>query len=71
MIATQGANIVLTGGISGRPMAIFAQNVVKTIAGCPELEIKEIVNQYLNNTLSTGENSCNDEHHHCHGHHHK
>lgn len=51
-------------------MAIFVQNGVKIVTGCPELEIEEIVNQYLNNTLSTGENSCIGEHHHCHGHHH-
>ena len=32
-IATQGANIILAGGMGGRPMAIFAQNGVKVIAG--------------------------------------
>ena len=69
-IATQGANVVLAGGMGERPMAIFAQNGVKIVAGCPELEIEEIVNQYLNNTLSMGENSCIGEHHHCQGHHH-
>lgn len=70
-IASQGANVVLAGGMGGRPMAIFAQNGVKIIAGCPELGIEEVVNQYLNDTLLTGENSCGGEHHHCHGHHHE
>ena len=69
-IATQGANIILEGGIGGRPMAIFAQNGVKVIAGCPELEIETVVNQFLNDSLTTGENSCGVEHHHCHGHNH-
>ena len=69
-IATQGANIVLAGGMGGRPMAIFAQNGVKIVAGCPELEIETVVNQYMNNTLSVGENACGGEHHHCHGHNH-
>ena len=69
--ASQGANVVLAGGMGGRPMAIFAQNGVKIIAGCPELGIEEVVKQYLNNTLLTGENSCGGEHHHCHGHHHE
>ena len=69
-IASQGANLVLAGGMGGRPMAIFAQNGVKIVAGCPELGIEEVVNQYLNDTLLTGENSCGGEHHHCHGHHH-
>ena len=69
-IATQGANIILAGGMGGRPMAIFAQNGVKVIAGCPELEIKTVVNQFLNDSLALGENSCGGEHHHCHGHNH-
>lgn len=69
-IATQGANIILAGGMGGRPMAIFAQNGVKVIAGCPELEIETIVNQFLNDSLALGENSCGGEHHHCHGHNH-
>lgn len=69
-IATQGANVVLAGGMGGRPMAIFAQNGVKVIAGCPELEIETIVNQFLNDSLALGENSCGGEHHHCHGHNH-
>lgn len=69
-IATQGANVVLAGGMGGRPMAIFAQNGVKVIAGCPELEIETVVNQFLNDNLALGENSCGGEHHHCHGHNH-
>ena len=69
-IASQGANIVLAGGMGGRPMAIFAQNGVKIVAGCPELGIEEVVTKFLNNTLVTGENACGGEHHHCHGHHH-
>lgn len=68
-IASQGANIVLAGGMGGRPMAIFAQNGVKIVAGCPELDIEEVVTNFLNNTLVTGENACGGEHHHCHGHH--
>ena len=68
-IASQGANIVLAGGMGGRPMAIFAQNGVKIVAGCPELDIEEVVTKFLNNTLVTGENACGGEHHHCHGHH--
>ncbi len=69
-IATQGANVVLAGGMGGRPMAIFAQNGVKVIAGCPELEIETVVNQFLNDSLALGKNSCGGEHHHCHGHNH-
>lgn len=69
-LATQGANVVLAGGMGVRPMAIFAQNGVKIVAGCPELDIEEVVTKFLNDTLVTGENACGGEHHHCHGHQH-
>lgn len=69
-IATQGANIVLAGGMGARPMAIFAQNGVQIVAGCPELEIETVINQYLNQNLVTGDNTCGKEHHHCHNHQH-
>ena len=68
-ISEQGANIVLAGGMGGRPMTIFAQNGVEVIAGCPELPIREVLESYVTGTLETGENACGGEHHHCHGHH--
>ena len=46
--------------------SIFAENNIPVVAGCPELEIKEIVQEFINQTLITGENSCGGEHHHCH-----
>lgn len=76
-ISSQGANIVLAGGIGGGPLAVFAQNGIKVIAGCPEIEVDSVVKQYLEDTLSLGENSCGGgehscgeghQHHHCHGH---
>ena len=69
-ISEQGANIVLAGGMGGRPLAIFNQNGAKVVTGCPELEAEEVVNAYLNSTLTTGENSCGGEHSHCHNHEH-
>lgn len=69
-IAEQGANIVLAGGMGGRPMMSFAQNGVEVVAGCPELPVKDVVTAFLSKTLEAGENSCGGEHHHCHGHHH-
>ncbi len=68
-VAAQGANIVLVGGIGGRPLNSFEQNGVEVITGCPELDIKEIVQLYLDNTIVCGENACGGkEHHHCGGH---
>ena len=68
-IAEQGTDIVLAGGMGGRPLMMFAQCGVEVISGCPELEIEEIVKLFLNSTLETGENSCNHGPDHvCHGH---
>ena len=69
-ISAQGVNIVLAGGMGGRPMMAFAENGVQVITGCPELEIREIVELFLNQTLEIGVNSCgSDPNHSCHGHH--
>ena len=67
-ISEQGANVILAGGMGARPLGIFAQNGVKVVAGCPELPVEEVVKEYMNSTLTTGENSCGGEHSHCHGH---
>ena len=67
-IAAQGANVVLAGGMGGRPANIFSESGVLVIAGCPELPIEELVMAFLAGNLITGENSCGGEHHHCAGH---
>lgn len=67
-ISEQGANVILAGGMGARPLGIFAQNGVKVIAGCPELPVEDVIKEYMNSTLTTGENSCGGEHSHCHGH---
>lgn len=70
-IVEQGADVVLAGGIGGRPLSVLSSSEIKVVAGCPELEIREILNAYLSNTLTLGDNACGGEHHHCggHGHH--
>lgn len=69
-IAQQGANIVLAGGMGGRPMMMFEQCGVQVVPGCPELPIRELVEAFLSQNLQAGENSCgSDGHHHCHGSH--
>ena len=70
-ISAQGANKVLAGGMGMRPLAIFQQNGVDVVVGCPELPIKELIENYMANSLETGENACGGEHHHCHGHNHE
>lgn len=68
-IARQGADIILAGGMGARPLGVFSQNGVDVVSGCPELKVEELVKQYLDSSLETGENSCSGEHSHCGGHH--
>lgn len=68
-LAEQGTDIVLAGGMGGRPMMMLEQFGVQVISGCPEMEIEQIVRLFLDNELVIGENSCNHgEGHVCHGH---
>ncbi len=72
-IAEQGTNIILAGGMGMRPMTIFFQCGVQVVAGCPELPIREVLEQFMARTLESGENTCSGEHHeghHCHHHQH-
>lgn len=70
-ISAQGANVILAGGMGGRPMSMFMQNGVQVYSGCPELPIEEIVKAFMENALEQGENPCGGKHHHCHGEHHE
>ena len=68
-VAAQGVKIVLAGGMGARPISVFEQSGVNVITGCPEIDVKDVISMYLNNTLQTGENSCGGGHeHHCGGH---
>lgn len=70
-IAAQGANVVLAGGMGARPLAMFEQKGIQVFTGCPEKDIRDVIMDYLNNSLVRGENACGGEHHHCHSHSHE
>ncbi len=67
-VAQKGTDIVLAGGMGGRPLAGFEENNVKVILGCPEVEIEQLVQSYLDGLLVAGENTCGGGHHECHHH---
>ena len=46
-IAEQGAQIVLAGGMGGRPLQMFANCGVKVITGCPEENIEIVLKAFL------------------------
>ncbi len=57
-VAKQGATLVLAGGMGGRAKGLFEDQGIKVIVGCPADLPEKIVLNYLNNTLITGENTC-------------
>lgn len=68
-LAEQGVNVVIAGGMGGRPIQMLAENGIEILTGCPPVNIDEIIMAYVSGNIVTGENSCGGEHHHCHGHH--
>lgn len=54
----KGVNVVIAGGMGGRAQALFAQNGIEVCVGVPIAELSEIVENYLDGTLETGENVC-------------
>lgn len=54
----QGANIIIAGGMGARAQDLFNQNGIKVITGAPMDPPESLVNQYLSDSLMTGENVC-------------
>ena len=54
----QGANIVLAGGMGAQAQELFNQSGIKVITGAPMDSLESLVNQYLSDSLMTGDNVC-------------
>lgn len=54
----QGANIIIAGGLGAKAQDLFSQKNIKVITGAPTDKPESLVNQYLSNSLVTGENIC-------------
>ena len=67
-VAAQGAKVILAGGMGGHAQQLFMQQGIKVVVGCPPDEIETIVLDYLNGTLTTGENTCGHGPGGCSGH---
>ena len=53
-----GANIVIAGGMGASAQDLFSKDGIKVITGAPMDPPESLVNQYLSDTLVTGENVC-------------
>ncbi len=54
----QGANVIISGGMGMRAQQLFASQNIEVVVGAPVDDPESIVLNYLNDTLSVGENIC-------------
>ena len=57
-LAEKGANIIIAGGMGMRAQNIFNQCGIEVVLGSPSGKPEDIVLEYINGTLETGDNVC-------------
>lgn len=57
-LAEQGVNIIIAGGMGQRAIDLFTQNNIEVYMGVGDGKPIELVENYLNNKLKTGNNLC-------------
>lgn len=57
-ISSQGADLVIAGGMGASAQNLFHQAGVKVITGAQGTSPQKIVEDYLNNSLQRGKNTC-------------
>lgn len=57
-LAEQNVEVIIAGGMGQKAQDLFAQNNIKVNMGVASGTAKELVENYLNNQLDTGDNLC-------------
>lgn len=57
-LAERGTNVIIAGGMGSRAQNLFRQQNIRVVVGAPSLTAEEIVTQYLDGALETGDNIC-------------
>lgn len=57
-LADKKANLIIAGGMGQRAQSLFLQNNINVVVGAQSKSPQELVNDYLNDKLSIGENFC-------------
>jgi len=57
-LAVKGVTDVLAGGIGNRAIQNFNQHNINVFAGAPALPFKELVNGFLNDSITFSSNCC-------------
>jgi len=59
-LAEQGVNAVITGGTGPRAQELLASHGIAVVVGVVEADPQHLVSQYLDGSLSSGQNICDD-----------
>ena len=54
----QGADVIIAGGMGARAQQLFTQKDITVVVGAPAMTPEQLVEEYLNDTLETGDNVC-------------
>ena len=57
-LASQGVNVIIAGGMGMKAQDLFSENNIEVCIGVSSGSPQEIVEQYLQNQLQTGDNLC-------------
>ena len=57
-LAQQGVSVIISGGMGQKAQQLFAQNNIEVCIGVNSGSPKDLVQQFLNNNLQTGQNLC-------------
>ncbi|MBT3384390.1 MAG: hypothetical protein HN778_03065 [Prolixibacteraceae bacterium] len=57
-LAEKGVEVIIAGGMGQQAQNLFAQNNIEVFMGVATGTSKELVENYLNNQLDTGDNLC-------------
>ena len=57
-LASQGVNVIISGGMGIKAQDLFAQNNIEVCIGVSSDSPQYLVEQYLDNKLQTGQNIC-------------
>jgi len=54
----RGVNLIIAGGMGSRAHSLFQAASIQVVTGAAAGNVSDIVRQYLDGTLVTGENAC-------------
>ncbi|MBU2547310.1 MAG: NifB/NifX family molybdenum-iron cluster-binding protein [Proteobacteria bacterium] len=57
-LAERGAEMIIAGGMGQRALDLFSQQGIRVLVGAPNQKPEDLIAQYLDGTLQTGDNVC-------------